>query len=56
MGHTVFAIRPILLQHDDGHLTLWLMQDATHIGSTVAVDQNPGAPWKPLVGDFNGDG
>src|SRR5262249_825787 len=47
----------ILLQNDDGHLTLWLMQDALHIGSAVTIDQNPGAPWKvAAVGDFNGDG
>jgi hypothetical protein len=47
----------ILLQNDDGTLILWMMQDATHIGSAVSIDQNPGAPWKAtLVGDFNGDG
>src|SRR5262249_44198294 len=46
----------ILLQNDNGALTIWMMQDALHIGSVVTIDQNPGAPWHAIAGDFNGDG
>jgi FG-GAP-like repeat len=48
----------ILLQNDDGTLALWFMQDATHFlpSGQVTIDQNPGAPWHALAGDFNGDG